>query len=134
MQTRLIDIPVRISDHGNLAFIEGERIPFVIKRTFYIWDTPSYAIRGEHALKTCEQFLVPLAGGLSVTVLDGISRQCYRLENPMCGLYLPPLVWRTLHDFESGTVCLVLASELYDADGYYRILVDFLKAVKEQHA
>lgn len=129
MQTRLITIPERSDKRGNLAFIEGEKIPFDIKRVFYMYGMPSYTIRGGHALKTCEQVLVPLAGGFSVTVLTSRGRVSYRLEQPTCGLYLPPLVWRTLHDFELDTVCLVLASEPYDANGYYLTLVDFLEAV-----
>lgn len=134
MQTQLITIPERSDKRGNLAFLEGEKIPFDIKRVFYMYGTPPYAIRGGHALRTCEQVLVALAGGLSVTVLTGRERLSYRLEHPTCGLYLPPLAWRTLHDFEPGTVCLVLASEPYDIYGYYFTLVDFLEAIKEQHA
>jgi len=127
MQSQIIEVPSFSGDRGNLAVIESNVVPFAIRRVFYIWGVPVW--RGGHALKTCEQFLVPLAGSLKVAVVDGMSRKHYHLNTPTHGLYLPPLTWRVLHDFEPGSVCLVLASEPYDADGYYHRFVDFLEAV-----
>lgn len=127
MQAELIKIPSFSDRRGNLAFIEN--LPFAIKRVFYTWDICLGATRGGHALKTCEQFLVPLSGALDVTVISELGKKTYSLGTPVYGLYLPPLAWRTLHSFASGTVCLVLASELYDANDYYRNFADFLEAL-----
>jgi hypothetical protein len=117
-------------DRGTLVAIEGVQIPFKIKRVFYIYDVPERYSRGHHALKTCHQFLIALKGEITVHIHDGRERYQCRLDRPTQGLYLQPMIWRYLF-FSPGAICLVLASEPYDPDGYYHSFDDFLEAKNE---
>lgn len=129
---RNIDLP-KISDpRGNLTFIEGDNhIPFDIKRVFYLYDVPGGAWRAGHALKSCHQFIIAVSGSFDVTLDDGSKRQRYHLNRSYYGLYIPPLIWREMDNFSSGSVCLVLASEVYDENDYYRDYREFIQAVRE---
>ena len=130
---RVITLP-RINDpRGNLSFIEGMRhVPFEIRRVFYLYDVPGGETRAGHALRTCQQFIVAIAGAFDVVADDGANRSRHHLNRSYFGLYLPPLIWRELDNFSSGSVCLVLASEPYDEGGYFRDYESFRRAVAEQ--
>lgn len=127
----LVELP-RIADpRGNLTFIEGKRhVPFEIKRVFYLYDVPGGATRAGHALKTCHQFLIAMSGSFDVIVDDGIERKRYHLNRSYYGLYIPPLIWREIDNFSSGSVCAVLASEPYDEANYHRDYDTFLDTVR----
>lgn len=129
---RNIDLP-KISDpRGNLTFIEGDHhIPFDIKRVFYLYDVPGGAWRAGHALKTCHQFIIAVSGSFDVTLDDGSQRQRYHLNRSYYGLYIPPLIWREMDNFSSGSVCLALASEVYSETDYYRDYREFIQAIRE---
>ena len=129
-QCRVIDL-TKISDpRGNLTFIEGGRhIPFQIKRVFYLYDVPGGADRAGHALKTCEQFLIAMSGSFDVIVYDGKEKQRIHMNRSYNGLYLPPMIWREMDNFSSGSVCLALASEPYNENDYYRDYKKYLQAV-----
>lgn len=128
---RIIELPKITDPRGNLTFIEGGRhIPFPVKRVFYLYDVPGGADRGGHALKDCHQFLIAMSGSFDVHVRDARGRRKFHLNRSYYGLYLPPLIWREMDNFSSGSVCLALASELYDPTGYYREFAEFLKAVR----
>jgi WxcM-like, C-terminal len=117
----LIDLPVVPDHRGNLTFIEGSRhIPFDIKRVFYLYDVPGGQSRAGHALKGVEQLIVAASGSFDVILDYGDDRSTITLNRSYVGLYLPSLVWRELENFSSGAVCLVLASERYDENSYYR--------------
>jgi len=122
----IITLP-KISDpRGNLTFIEGGvHIPFDIKRVFYLYDVPGGADRGGRALKKCEQFLIAISGSFDVIVDNGREKQRIHLNRSNKGLYLPPLLWREMDNFSSGSVCLVLASERYSEADYYRSYPEF---------
>jgi hypothetical protein len=128
---RLVDLP-KISDpRGNLTFLEGgKHLPFKIERFFYLYDVPGGEMRAGHALRSCEQFLIAMSGSFDVVVDDGKERQRIHLNRSYQSLYVPPLIWRELDNFSSGSVCAVLASECYNETGYYRQYEDFLSAVK----
>ena len=127
---RIMDLP-KISDpRGNLTFIEETRhIPFEIKRIFYLYDVPGGAWRAGHALKTCHQFIIAVSGSFDVILDDGQERQHFYLNRSYYGLYIPPLIWREIDNFSSGSVCLVLASDFYGEEDYYREYKDFAKSV-----
>lgn len=129
---KLIELP-KISDpRGNLTFLEGGRhVNFEIKRLFYLYDVPGGESRAGHALKTCHQFLIAMSGSFDVVVDDGTERQRYYLNRSYHGLYIPPLIWRELDNFSSGSVCAVLASTPFLAGDYYRSYDAFLNAVRE---
>lgn len=115
---------------GNLTFIEGERhIPFPIKRVFYLYDVPGGADRGGHALKTCHQFLIAMSGSFDVILYDGKEKQRIHLNRSYSGLHIPPMIWREMDNFSSGSVCLALASTGYEAGDYYRDYNEYLRAV-----
>lgn len=128
---RVIDLP-RISDpdgRGNLTFLEGGRhIPFPIKRVYYLYDVPGGESRGGHAHKALQQFIVAASGSFEVRLDDGREQRSVFLDRSYYGLLLPRMVWRELHNFSSGSVCLVMASELYDPDDYIHDYDEFLKA------
>lgn len=129
---RIIDLPKIPDDRGNLTFIESERhIPFEIRRVFYLYDVPGGAMRAGHALKTCEQFLVAMSGSFDVILDDGMSKERYHLNRSYYGLYIPPLTWREIDNFSSGSVCLALASSYYVESDYFREYTDFLKAIRQ---
>lgn len=127
----MIDLP-RIGDpRGNLTFIEeNNHIPYDIKRVFYLYDVPGGENRAGHALKNCYQFIIAVNGSFNVTVDDGGKRTVFQLNRSYYGLHVPPLVWREIDNFSSGSVCLVFASEFYNENDYYRDYEDFLKAVR----
>ena len=93
-------------------------------------DMPAEAERGAHGHKALEQLMIPLAGSFEVTLDDGFSKETFYLKRPWEGLYIPPMTWRELKDFSSGAVCLVLASQYYDENDYFRRYEDFVKAAK----
>ena len=108
---KLIDLP-RITDpRGNLTVAEQmENVPFEIKRAYWVYDVPAGESRGGHAHKRLKQFVVALSGSFHVTLDNGFERETVLLNHPYQGLLIETNTWRTLDDFSSGAVCLVLAS------------------------
>ena len=116
---KYIEMPKVTDVRGNLTFIEGgNQIPFDIKRIYYIYDVPGGSERGSHAHRTLHQFFVAMSGSFDVVLHDGTAEQRFHLNRPYYGLYVCPLMWRTLDNFSSGSVCMVLASEPYTEDDY----------------
>ncbi|HVZ31765.1 MAG TPA: WxcM-like domain-containing protein [Polyangiaceae bacterium] len=120
---------------GSLSVGEMSRdIPFVPQRYFLVFDVPSADVRGEHAHRTCKQFLICAKGQLAVVVDDGEQREEFRLDSPELGVYLPPLVWGVQYRYSSDAVLLVFASERYDAADYIRDYDEFLSLKAAQKA
>jgi hypothetical protein len=130
-ECQVIDLP-RINDpRGNLTFIEGCRhVPFEIKRVYYLYDVPGGAERGGHAHKDLHQLIIALSGSFDVIIDDGKEKKRFHLNRSYYGIYLCPMIWRELDNFSSASVCLVLASNLYDEADYYRNYKEFLQAAK----
>jgi glyoxylate utilization-related uncharacterized protein len=128
---KIIELP-RITDpRGNLTFIEGEsHIPFSIKRVFYLYDVPGGATRAGHGHKMLEEFMIAISGSFDVLLDDGHEKRRYHLNRSFYGLYIPPLVWRELENFSSGSVCMVLASRPYSEADYFRDYDEFVKAAR----
>jgi acetyltransferase-like isoleucine patch superfamily enzyme/dTDP-4-dehydrorhamnose 3,5-epimerase-like enzyme len=124
---RLCRLPIVNDLRGNLSFGEYDRhLPFLPKRYFLVFDVPSKEVRGEHAHKKLEQFLVCVKGTCSVVVDDGREREEISLDTPGIGLYIPPMVWATQYKYTTDAVLLVLASDVYNADDYIRDYDQFL--------
>ncbi|MDO6598294.1 FdtA/QdtA family cupin domain-containing protein [Oceanihabitans sp. 2_MG-2023] len=122
---KIIDIPRIADSRGNLAVIEKDCTPFEIKRVYYLYDVPSDAYRGGHAHKEQLEFLVALSGSFTVILDDGKQKQSITLNKPNKGLLIPTGIWRELEDFSSGSVCLVLASDVFEESDYIREYKDF---------
>lgn len=118
---------------GSLAVLEqGKGLPFVPKRVFWVFNVPSRDVRGEHAHRKCEQFLVAAHGGVSVVVDDGRTREEVRLDSPTLGLYLAPMVWGVQYKFDSDAVLMVAASEPYDGADYIRDYAEFCRLAADR--
>ena len=126
----IIELP-KISDpRGNLTFIEGgSHIPFPIERVYYLYDVPGGAERGGHAHKGLQQLIVAMSGSFDVVLDDGREKKRIHLNRSYQGLYVCPMIWRELDNFSSGSVCMVLASNIYDESDYYRDYDQFLGAI-----
>lgn len=128
---RIIDLP-RIHDpRGNLTFIEGcNHVPFDIQRVYYLYDVPGGAERGGHAHKALHQLIIAMSGSFDVVLDDGNEKKRIHLNRSYNGLYVCPMMWRELDNFSSGAVCMVLASNRYSEDDYYRDYDAFIAAVR----
>jgi hypothetical protein len=128
---KIIQLPKIEDPRGNLTFIEGSgHIPFDIKRVYYLYDVPGGAERGGHAHKELHQLIVAMSGSFDVILDDGYEKKRFHLNRSYYGLYVCPMIWRELDNFSSGSVCMVLASNLYDESDYYRDYSVFLKTIK----
>lgn len=126
MNIEIIDIP-KIEDYrGNIAIIEGDVLPFEVKRVYYLFDVPSSAKRGGHAHKEQFEFLIPLSGSFDVVLKDGNQTQKVTLNKPDKGLLINTNIWRELENFSSGSVCLVIASDVFSEEDYIRNYADFV--------
>ena len=128
---KLIDLP-RIQDaRGNLTFLESNKhIPFSFERVYYLYDVPGGELRGGHAHKNLEQFIIAANGSFDVTLDDGHSKKKFHLNRSYYGLYIPKMIWRELDNFSSGSFSLVLASQYYDEADYIRDYDEYLKIAR----
>lgn len=120
--------PLRtVSDiRGDLLPIDlpGD-LPFTPQRIFFVHGVPSKEVRGEHAHRQCEQFLVCISGSVSCIVDDGSSRHEYVLNDPSMGLHMPPMTWGTQYDYSADAVLVVFASRPYEDADYIRDYEEF---------
>ena len=122
----VIELPKNHDPEGNLTPVyTNVHVPFDIKRVFYLYDIPGGESRGAHAHKECHQFLVAASGAFEVVLDDGVNKRTVTLNRPFYGLHIPPGIWAAEQGFSSGSVCLVLASEMYDESDYIREYKDF---------
>lgn len=129
---RLIDLPKIIDPRGNLTVAEQQKeVPFKMERVYWTYDVPSGESRGGHAHKTCEEVIVAVSGSFDVTLDNGESRETYHLNHPYQGLYVGTGIWRTLEDFSSGAVCLVMASHLFEEEDYIRDYDEYRQWAKQ---
>ena len=128
---KIIDLPKIVDTRGNLTVVEQMRhVPFDIARVYWTYDIPGGGRRGGHAHRTCQEVVIAVGGSFDVELFDGHDWQTFHLNHPYQGLYIGTNVWRTLEDFSSGAVCLVLASELYDEDEYIYDYEEFLRLTR----
>ena len=130
-ECRIIELPKIPDARGNLTFIENHHhIPFEMKRVYYLYDVPGGSDRGSHAHRELHQFIVAMSGSFDVVLDDGRATQRFHLNRSYYGLYVCPMMWRYLDNFSSGSVCMVLASEVYREADYLRDYDEFVKAAE----
>jgi dTDP-4-dehydrorhamnose 3,5-epimerase-like enzyme len=116
---------------GRLSAGEfAAEIPFAPKRYFMVFDVPGKDVRGEHAHRQCEQFLVCARGSLTVVVDDGTASEEIVLDGPNLGLYVPPMIWAVQYKYSADALLLVFASDHYDPADYIRDYDEFLAAIR----
>lgn len=130
---KIIQLPKIEDSRGNLSFIEGgNHVPFDIQRVYYLYDVPGGSERGSHAHKNLHQLVIAMSGSFDVVLDDGQSNGRFHLNRSYYGLYICPMMWRSLDNFSSGAVCMVLASARFDEDDYIRDYQEFINAVELQ--
>jgi len=121
-----IQLPKIEDDRGNLSFVESNNhIPFDIKRSYLIYDVPGGQIRGGHAYRTLNEFIIALSGSFDLVLDDGDERKVFSLNRSYYGIYVPKMIWKNLENFSTNAVCLVLASDYYNANDYIRNYDEF---------
>ncbi|MEX0719977.1 MAG: FdtA/QdtA family cupin domain-containing protein [Balneolaceae bacterium] len=118
----VIELPKIQNIAGNITAIDNKNdiLPFDVKRVFYLYDIPGGESRGAHAHKACHQFLMAASGAFEVILDDGIVKRQVQLNRPYYGLHIPPGIWAQEVNFSSGSICLVLASHIYNEEDYIR--------------
>lgn len=126
-EAKVIDIKKIADRRGNLSVVEEMKdVPFKIARAYWVYDVPGGECRGGHAHRKLKQLVIALSGSFHVTLDDGKDKRTVLLNHPYQGLIIETGIWRTLDDFSSGAVCLVLASEPFEEDDYIRDYDEFL--------
>lgn len=130
---KIVELPKITDVRGNLTFIEGgDQIPFDIQRVYYLYDVPGGAERGGHAHRGLHQLIIAMSGSFDVVLDDGNNKKRVHMNRSYNGLYVCPMIWRELDNFSSGAVLMVLASNKYTEDDYYRDYSDFMQARREE--
>ena len=124
----VIELKKNHREKGNLTVVQNNiEVPFAVKRCYYLYDVPGGEERGGHAHKELRQLIVAASGSFDVILNDGNIKRTISLNRPYYGLLVVPGIWRELNNFSSGSVCLVLASEVYKQEDYIRSYDEFLE-------
>lgn len=128
MTPKVINLPKILDKRGNLSFFEHpNQLPFEIKRTYWIYDVPGGEVRGSHAFKEQQEFIVALSGSFDVVINDGKEETRYSLNRSYYGLYMPKMYWRKLENFSTNSLALIVSDKSYNEDDYIRNFEEFKK-------
>ncbi len=128
LESYIIQLPKFLDTRGNLSFIEQQNhIPFVIRRTYWLYDVSGGECRGGHAYKENEEFIVALSGSFDVIIDDGKVKNTFTLNRSYYGLYVPKGLWREMDNFSTNSLAMILSSTDYNANDYVRDYDEFLK-------
>tara|TARA_B100001059_G_scaffold41029_1_gene32996 strand:- start:5644 stop:6045 length:402 start_codon:yes stop_codon:yes gene_type:complete len=128
---QLIELPKTKDIRGNLSFFENDnQIPFKIKRTYWIYDVPGGEYRGSHAFKDSTELIIALSGSFDIVLNDGKEEKRFHLNRSYSGLYVPNMLWRSLDNFSTNSVALIVSSHAYDETDYVRDFDEFKKIKK----
>ena len=127
-QVQLIQLPKILDSRGNLTFIESNaHIPFEIKRTYWIYDVPGGEIRGGHAFKKSHELIIALSGSFDVLLNNGKQERRYTLNRSYYGLYVPNMIWKSMENFSTNSLALVVSNISFDQKDYIRNFDDFIQ-------
>lgn len=127
----IVDLSKINNKTGSITVIEnGQNNPFGVKRIYYLYDVPGGESRGGHAHYELEQYIIAASGSFDVVLDDGKNKRRINLNRPNIALHIVPGLWRELDNFSSGSICLVLASEIYEEKDYIRDYIEFSKLKK----
>ncbi len=130
---RIVSLPRIYDPRGNLTFVQDfDKVPFHIARAYWTYDVPAGESRGGHSHHEAEELVIATGGSFNVNLYDGDTWNTYTLNRPYEGLYIPPGYWRTLDNFASGSVCMVLTSIPYSEDDYVRDYEEFKRLAAEK--
>lgn len=132
-EVKLIDLPKIKDVRGNLSFFENNnQLPFEIKRSYWIYDVPGGQVRGGHSFKKSHELIIALSGSFSVVLNDGKEEVPYFLNRPYNALYVPNLIWRSLVDFSTNSVALIVSNIEYSPQDYITDFNAFLTLKHEK--
>lgn len=124
---QIIQLPKIEDERGNLSFLEqGNQIPFVIKRVYWIYDVPGGEYRGAHAYQDNKEFIVALSGSFDVVLDDGMEKKVFSLNRSYYGLYVPSGLWRYMDNFSTNSLAFITSSTVFDTADYIRDYDAFL--------
>ena len=128
MKPSIIELPKHLDIRGNLSFVEEDtHLPFKIKRVYWIYDVPGGEIRGGHAFKETEELIIALSGSFDVLLNDGVEEYKYSLNRSYNGVLIPRMMWRTLKNFSTNSLAVIISSTDYDENNYIRDFNEFKK-------
>lgn len=128
MEISNINLPKILDKRGNLSFFEyPNQLPFEIARTYWIYDVPGGEVRGSHAFKEQQEFIIALSGSFDIVVNDGEKEKKFSLNRSYCGLYIPKMFWRRIENFSTNSLALIVSDRLYDDNDYIRDFEQFKK-------
>lgn len=129
----ILQLPRIYNPAGNITAINNNKeIPFTVERIYYLFDVPGGESRGGHAHRNLQQLIVAASGSFDIILDDGHVKRTIHLSRPYSGLYMPAGIWRELDNFSSGSICLVLASEVFDEADYIRDYQTFTEYIKRK--
>ncbi len=127
----IIQLTKHLDNRGNLSVIEEEKdIPFNIERAYWIYDVPGGESRDGHGYYKSQEFIVAVSGSFDVLLDDGEKVWEFHLNRSYYGLYVPSGLWRTIKDFSTNALALVISSTPYDEGDYIRDYEEF-KTLKQ---
>ncbi|MES2893454.1 MAG: FdtA/QdtA family cupin domain-containing protein [Bacteroidota bacterium] len=128
---KLNELSKILDDRGNLSFVEeNHHIPFVIERSYWIYDVPGGEVRGGHSYIKNQEFIIALSGSFDVVLDDGGEKKIYSLNRSYYGLFVPHGIWRSMQNFSTNSLCFILASTKYDENDYERNYDQFISQKK----
>jgi dTDP-4-dehydrorhamnose 3,5-epimerase-like enzyme len=131
-QTRIINLPKILDERGNLSFFQNEdHLPFSIQRVYWIYDVPGGELRGGHAYRKMQEFIIALSGSFDVVLFDGKEEKKYTLNRSYYGLYVPKMVWRSMENFSTNALAFVASDSFYDEQDYIRDKNTFINEIHD---
>lgn len=133
MLAKLLDLPKIYDKRGNLSFFEHpNQLPFEIERTYWIYDVPGGEVRGSHAFKDQQEFIIALSGSFDVVVHNGKEEQRFSLNRSYYGLFIPKMYWRRLENFSTNSLALIVSDKSYNENDYIRNFEEFKTLINEK--